>query len=50
MKIQNFDTIEVIKSKSQALLNTLSEHDFQGALKERADILGMVQTCERGLL
>jgi hypothetical protein len=29
----HFDTIEVIEAESQAVLNTLTEHDFQGAFK-----------------
>jgi hypothetical protein len=29
----HFDTIEVIGTKSQAVLNTLTEHDFQDAFK-----------------
>jgi hypothetical protein len=29
-----FDTIEVIEAESQAVLNTLREHDFQDAFKK----------------
>jgi hypothetical protein len=29
-----FDTIEVIEAESQAVLNTLTEHDFQDAFKK----------------
>jgi hypothetical protein len=29
----HFDTIEVIEAESQAVLNTLTEHNFQDALK-----------------
>jgi hypothetical protein len=29
-----FDTIEVIEAESQAVLNTLTEHDFQDARKK----------------
>jgi hypothetical protein len=29
----HFDTIEVIETESQAVLNALTEHDFQDALK-----------------
>jgi hypothetical protein len=29
----HFDTIEVLKAESQAVLNTITEHDFQNALK-----------------
>jgi hypothetical protein len=28
------DTIEVIEAESQAVLNTLREHDFQDAIKK----------------
>jgi hypothetical protein len=28
----NFDTTDVIKAESQAMLKTLTEHDFQDAL------------------
>jgi hypothetical protein len=31
LKVRRFDTTEVIEAKSQAVLNTLTEHDFQGA-------------------
>jgi hypothetical protein len=30
----HFDTIEVIEAESQAVLNTLIEHNFQGAFKK----------------
>jgi hypothetical protein len=30
----HFDTIEVIETELQAVLNTLTEHDFQGAFKK----------------
>jgi hypothetical protein len=33
-KSRHFDTIEVIQAESQALLNTLTEHDFQDTFKE----------------
>jgi hypothetical protein len=29
----HFDTIEVIETESQAVLNSLTEHDFQDAFK-----------------
>jgi hypothetical protein len=29
LKGRNFDTIEVIKAESEAVLNTLTDHDFQ---------------------
>jgi hypothetical protein len=30
---RHFDTIEVIQAESQAVLNTLTEHDFQDSFK-----------------
>jgi hypothetical protein len=33
LKYRHFDPIEVIEAESQALLNTLTEHHFQDALK-----------------
>jgi hypothetical protein len=33
MKGRHFDTIEVIETKSQAVLNTLTEHDFKDEFK-----------------
>jgi predicted helicase len=50
LKGHYFNTIEVIKAESQALLNTLSEHDFQDAFKKMAEALGMVHTRGRVLL
>jgi hypothetical protein len=37
MKLEgrHFGTIEVIEAESQAVLNTLTEHDLQGAFKQR---------------
>jgi hypothetical protein len=34
LKDRHFDTVEVIESESQAVLNTLTEHDFQDAFKD----------------
>jgi hypothetical protein len=34
LKDRHIDTTEVIKAESQAVLNTLTEHDFQDALKK----------------
>jgi hypothetical protein len=31
LKGRHFDTIEVIEAESQAVLNSLTEHDFQDA-------------------
>jgi hypothetical protein len=33
-KGRRFDTFEVMEGESQAVLNTLTEHDFQDAFKE----------------
>jgi hypothetical protein len=33
LKGRHFDTIEVVEAESQAVLNTLTEHDFQDAFK-----------------
>jgi hypothetical protein len=33
LKGPHFDTVEVIKTESQAVLNSLTEHDFQDAFK-----------------
>jgi hypothetical protein len=33
LKGRHFDTIEAIEAESQAVLNSLTEHDFQGAFK-----------------
>jgi hypothetical protein len=34
MKGRRFGTIEVIEAESQAVLNTLTEHNFQDAFKK----------------
>jgi hypothetical protein len=34
-KGRNFDAIEVIEAESQAVLNTLTEHDFQDDFRKR---------------
>jgi hypothetical protein len=34
LKGHPFDTIEVLEAESQAVLNTLTEHDFQDAFKK----------------
>jgi hypothetical protein len=49
LKGLRFDTIEVIEAKSQTVLNTLREHDFQDAFKNgRSD--GNGAYARRGLL
>jgi hypothetical protein len=35
LKGRHFDTIEVIEAESQAMLNTLTEQDFQDAVTKR---------------
>jgi hypothetical protein len=50
LKGRHFDTIEVIEAESQAVLSTLTEHDFQNAFLKMAETLVTVHTCERGLL
>jgi hypothetical protein len=50
LKGRHFDTIEVMEAESQAVLNSLTEHDFQGAFKKMAESLGTVHTLGRGLL
>jgi hypothetical protein len=34
LKGRHFDAVEVIEAESQAVLNTLTEHDFQDAFKK----------------
>jgi hypothetical protein len=34
LKGRHFDTLEVIEAESQAVLNALTEHDFQDVLKK----------------
>jgi predicted helicase len=50
LKGRHFDPIEVIEAESQAVLNTLTDHDFQEAFKKMAEALGTVHTRGRGLL
>jgi hypothetical protein len=33
LNVRHFDTLEVMEAESQAVLNTLTEHDFQDAFK-----------------
>jgi hypothetical protein len=49
LKGRHLDTIEVIEAESQAVLSTLTEHDFQDAFK-MAESLGKVHTRGKGLL
>jgi hypothetical protein len=50
VKGRHFDPTEVIDTESQAMLNTLTEHDFQDAFKEMAEALGKAHTRGKGLL
>jgi hypothetical protein len=34
LKGRHFDTIEMIEAESRTVLNTLTDHDFQDALKK----------------
>jgi hypothetical protein len=42
LKGRHFDTLEVIEAESQAMLNTLTEQDFQDAFK-MAEALGTLR-------
>jgi hypothetical protein len=48
LKGHHFDTTEVIEAESQAVLNTLTEHDFQDAIKKMAEVLGLVHAYGKG--
>jgi hypothetical protein len=48
-KGRHFDTVEVIKADSEAVLNTFTENDFQNEF-ENGRTLGSVHTRGRGLL
>jgi hypothetical protein len=48
LKGRHFDTTELIEAEWQAVLNTLTEHDFQYAFKKR-QALGTVHTRGREL-
>jgi hypothetical protein len=45
----HFDASEVIKAESQAVLNALTKHNFQDALKKMAETLRTAHKCRRGL-
>jgi hypothetical protein len=49
LKVCHIDTIQFIEAESQAVLNALTEQDFQDALK-MAEALETVHTRGRGLL
>jgi hypothetical protein len=48
LKGQNFNTIEMIEAELQAELNTLTEHDYQDALK-MAEALETAHVLRRGV-
>jgi hypothetical protein len=48
-KDRHVDTTGVIEAESQAVLNILTGHDFQDAIKKMAEALRMVHTDGRGL-
>jgi hypothetical protein len=50
VKGRHFDIIEVTEAETQAVLNTLAEHDFQDPFKKMAEVLGTVHARGRGLL
>jgi hypothetical protein len=50
LESRHFDRIGVIEAESQAVLNTLTEHDFQNAFKKMAEALGTVYARVRELL
>jgi hypothetical protein len=45
-KGRHFDTTEVVEAESQAVLNTLTEHDFQDPFKKTAETLGTAMRAE----
>jgi hypothetical protein len=45
----HFDIIEVIETEPQTVMNTLTEHGFQGEFK-KGEALGTVHMHGRGLL
>jgi predicted helicase len=47
LKCRHFDTIEAIEVESQAVLNTLPEHEFQDEFKKITEVLGTVHTLVR---
>jgi hypothetical protein len=49
LKGRHFGTSEVTGAESQAVLNTRTEYDFEGAFKKKG-VLGMICKCGRGLL
>jgi hypothetical protein len=50
LKGRHFYAIEVMEAESQAVLNTLTEHDFQDAFKKMTKAQRTVYTRRRGLI
>jgi predicted helicase len=50
LKGRLLDTVEEMEAESQAVLNTLTEHNLQDAFKKMAEALGTVHTRGMGLL
>jgi hypothetical protein len=50
LKGHQLDAIEVIEAESQAVLNTLTEHDFQGWIYKMTKTLGTEICVEGGYL
>jgi hypothetical protein len=49
LKGRHFETIEVTEAESQAVLSTLTGHNFKDGFKN-AEVLGTVDMCDKGLL
>jgi hypothetical protein len=49
LKGRHFDTIQMMETESQAVLNTPTENDFQDTFR-LAEALGTVHTSVRGVL
>jgi hypothetical protein len=50
LNVQHFHKIEAMETESQAVLNTLTEDDFQNSFKKTARALGNWPTRRRRLL
>jgi hypothetical protein len=48
LKGRHFDTIQVMEAESQAVLNTLTEHDFQDAFKKNCRSTGNSAYVRKG--
>jgi hypothetical protein len=49
LKGQHFETVSDIQRESQAVLNSIKENDFHGALVEWKKMTGSLYTFPRGL-